>query len=164
MLLEEFNAATPERAAEVVRACADVDRWVQAVVAGRPYAQIEDAVAAAETLAQPWTDAELDAALARHPRIGERASGVEPEAQLSRREQASVSDASADVKERLAAGNHAYEDRFGRVFLIRAAGRSPEEILEQLQRRLQNTPELERTQAADNLREIAALRLRGMLT
>lgn len=164
MLLEEFNTATPQQAAELVRACADVDRWVEAVVAGRPYGEVEDAVTAAETLAHPWTDAEIDSALAHHPRIGERASGAEPEAQHSRREQASVAQASVDVKEQLAAGNRAYEERFGHVFLIRAAGRSPAEILEQLQRRLQHTPERERALAADNLREIAARRLRGMLT
>lgn len=163
MRLQEFNTATAAEAAALVRACADVERWVQAVVAGRPYATIADVGAACESAAAPWTDAEIDAALARHPRIGERAHGDDADAAMSRREQAGVADAGADVQARLAAGNRAYEERFGHVFLIRAAGRSPEEILAQLELRLGNTPEQERANAARNLREIAALRLQGML-
>lgn len=164
MSLEEFNTATPEQAAELVRACADVERWVQAIVASRPYAGVDELIDAAERVANPWTDAEIDAALERHPRIGERVSGGDADARLSRREQASVADADAEMKDRLAAGNRAYEERFGHVFLIRAAGRTPEEILAQLEERLENGPELERANAARNLRDIAALRLSGMVT
>ncbi|MCR1984485.1 OHCU decarboxylase, partial [Cellulosimicrobium cellulans] len=69
-----------------------------------------------------------------------------------------------DVARRLVEGNRAYEQRFGHVFLVRAAGRSAEEILEQLTERLGNDAETERANAARNLREIAALRLKGMLT
>ncbi|WP_156250060.1 2-oxo-4-hydroxy-4-carboxy-5-ureidoimidazoline decarboxylase [Pseudactinotalea terrae] len=163
MRLDEFNAATPAQAAEVVRACADVERWVQQVVAGRPYGDVDGLVAAAETLADPWTEQEIDAALARHPRIGERPSGGGAAAQLSRLEQARVGDVDAQVQDRIAAGNRAYEERFGHVFLVRAAGRSPEEILHLLQERLGNTAEQERRHAAANLREIAALRLRGLV-
>lgn len=110
------------------------------------------------------TDAEIDAALARHPRIGERAAGDDADASMSRSEQSGVAEASADLAARLAAGNRAYDERFGHVFLIRAAGRSAEEILAQLEERLGNTPEQERTNAARHLREIAALRLEGSLT
>ena len=49
---------------------------------------------------------------------------VSHQAELSRREQASIDSTDADVATRLAAGNRAYEQRFDRVFLIRAAGRS----------------------------------------
>lgn len=164
MQLEEFNALPEAEAAEAVRACADVERWVNEVVAGRPYATVADAVAAAETVADPWTDAEIDAALARHPRIGERAEGDAADAALSRSEQASVADAGADVQVRLAEGNRVYEERFGHVFLIRAAGRTPGEILALLEQRLHNSPEEERANAARNLREIAALRLGGMVS
>ena len=52
-----------------------------------------------------------------------------------------------------------YEERFGHVFLIRAAGRSAEEILQSLQERLGNDPGTERRIAAEQLREIAVLRL-----
>ena len=51
------------------------------------------------------------------------ADGGSTEAALSRSEQASLA-IDDDVHRQLAEGNQAYEQRFGRVFLIRAAGRS----------------------------------------
>lgn len=163
MALEDFNTAPPEQASEVVRSCADVERWVRAVVAGRPYASVDDAVESALGLAVSWTDAEVESALARHPRIGDRPTGAAKEAEMSRREQSAVA-TDDGAQARLAEGNAAYEARFGHVFLIRAAGRSAEEILTALHERLGNTPEEERRVAARELREIAALRLRGVLS
>ena len=163
MELNEFNNAPADEAAALVRACAHVERWVAEIVAGRPYTSVDDVVAAAEQRANPWTDSEIDSALARHPRIGERARGEEADAQMSRREQSGVS-TDADTQTRLAEGNADYEARFGHVFLIRAAGRSAEEILAALQQRLTHTPDHERRIAAEQLREIAALRLRGALS
>ena len=80
-------------------------------------------------------------------------------ADASAREQAGVDPSAAGVAARLAAGNAAYEERFGHVFLIRAAGRSAEEILAELDRRLGNEARAERAEVADNLRQIALLRL-----
>ena len=70
--------------------------------------------------------------------------------------------AAGDTAARLAAGNAAYEERFGRVFLIRAAGRDAEEILAELDRRLGNDDEAERAETVDNLRQIALLRLEAL--
>ena len=64
----------------------------------------------------------------------------------------------------IAAGNAAYEERFGRVFLIRAAGRTPSEIRAELERRLGNAPDAETLEATRQLAEIALLRLRGAVT
>ena len=161
--LAAFNAAPLPAARDFLRPCVDIDRWIEEVAAGRPYADVAAALAAARTAAPDWTEAELDAALARHPRIGERAAGADAEAALSRREQSGVGH-DPDVQERLREGNRAYEDKFGRVFLIRAAGRSAEEILSALQARLRHTPEEELPVIAGQLREIAILRLEGLLT
>lgn len=162
--LERFNAASAEEAERLLLTCAAVPRWARAVVAGRPYASVDAAAAAARDAAAPWTDAEVDAALARHPRIGERPRGDDADAAHSRREQAGVADADAEVRRRIAEGNRAYEERFGHVFLIRAAGRTAAEILAALEARLANDPATERRIAAEQLREIAVLRLRGELS
>ncbi|MEI3848138.1 MULTISPECIES: 2-oxo-4-hydroxy-4-carboxy-5-ureidoimidazoline decarboxylase [unclassified Microbacterium] len=164
MELEEFNRLDARSAAELLRPCLDIDRWVHAVVAGRPYRDLAAAVESARTAARPWTTAEIDRALARHPRIGEQAGGADAEAALSRAEQAGVGTASADVAAALAAGNRAYEATFSRVFLIRAAGRSAEEILEALQERLTHSEAEEIPVIAEQLRQIAALRMEGILT
>ena len=99
-------------------------------------------------------------ALAAHPRIGERASGASKEAQLSRGEQATLNISQQAVIDALHEGNLRYEQRFGRVFLIRAKGRSSEDILHNLQRRLENSPDAEDQETAQQLKEITLLRLK----
>ena len=163
MTLEELNALPEAAARERLAECLDVDRWVDTVLVGRPYGDTGALRQVAETAAASLTDEELAQALARHPRIGERA-GTGHDAAHSAREQAGVDRDDADVTERLATGNRAYEERFDRVFLIRAAGRDAEEILAELTRRLGNDDETERDETVTQLREIALLRLEGMVS
>ncbi|WP_091701639.1 2-oxo-4-hydroxy-4-carboxy-5-ureidoimidazoline decarboxylase [Microbacterium sp. cf046] len=161
MLLDEFNVADAADAASVVAVWAAIPEWVDAVVAARPYDSVDALAELAADRAEAWTVADLDAALAHHPRIGRRPEGSGAEAAASRREQAAMTDAAAEVTAAIAAGNAAYEERFGRVFLIRAAGRSPEQILAELNRRLGDDDETESAEALRQLAEIAILRLRG---
>lgn len=161
MQLSEFNEMDAAAAASLVSVWAQIPAWVDAVVAARPYASVEALAETAECLASGWTRADLDQALAHHPRIGQRVSGAGAEAAASRTEQASMTQAASDVSAAMAAGNAAYEERFGRVFLIRAAGRSPKEMLSELDRRLNNDDETEADTATTQLAEIALLRLRG---
>ena len=158
-----FNRLSADEASELLRTCLDVPRWVGEVEGGRPYAGWPALRAAGERSAAGLTDDELDAALARHPRIGERA-GASHDAEHSEREQSGVDPADRDIASRLAAGNAAYERRFGRVFLIRAAGRSAEEILADLERRLGNDDRTERDETVQQLGDIALLRLERVLS
>ena len=148
-------------AREALTACLDVPRFVDDVLAGRPYADWSALESTASASAGSLTDAELEDALARHPRIGERA-GAGHDAAHSEREQAGVDRSDAEVLQRLADGNRAYEERFDRVFLIRAAGRDSREILAELERRLGNDDATERAETVDQLRQIALLRLEGV--
>ncbi|MBF0816027.1 2-oxo-4-hydroxy-4-carboxy-5-ureidoimidazoline decarboxylase [Microbacterium paludicola] len=161
MLLDDFHALPTHEAASVVRVWADVPGWVATLVAERPYASVDALAARAQQLAAGWTTDDLDAALAHHPRIGERPTAAGAEGDHSRREQASMAHADEAIAARIAAGNAEYERRFGRVFLIRAAGRTPSEMLAELERRLANAPEAEAREAARQLAEIALLRLRA---
>ena len=90
MKLDDFNTITTAEARRAVLDCAHIDRWADAVVAARPFSSLTAAVEAARTCADPWTEEEIDAALARHPRIGERAEGTQADAAMSRAEQAGV--------------------------------------------------------------------------
>ncbi|WP_222863253.1 2-oxo-4-hydroxy-4-carboxy-5-ureidoimidazoline decarboxylase [Agromyces mariniharenae] len=163
MSLDAFNEADREAAIAMLRPCLDIDRWCEQVADARPYGSVDELVAWAETAASPFTPAEVEGALAHHPRIGERPTGASAEAAMSRSEQSGVDPADAEVAAGLAAGNRAYEERFGRVFLIRAAGRSSREILDALTERLGHTPEEEDPVVADQLRQIAVLRLKGLV-
>ena len=159
--LAAFNEAERETAIAVLRPCVDITRWCEGVADGRPYSSIDDLVARAEVAASPFTAEEVEAALAHHPRIGERPAGGDAEAAMSRAEQAGVDPADARVAAALAEGNRAYEERFGRVFLIRAAGRSAADILAALTERLTHTAAEEAPVVAEQLRQIAVLRLKG---
>jgi OHCU decarboxylase len=161
MTIDEFNALDRDAAIAWLRPCVDITRWCEEVADGRPYDSVEDVVARAEVAAEPFTVDEVDVALAHHPRIGERAAGEHAEAAMSRAEQAGLEQKDAAIAATLDEGNRAYEQRFGRVFLIRAAGRSAQEILDALTVRLGNTPAEEQFVVAENLREIAVLRLKG---
>ncbi|GAA1347293.1 2-oxo-4-hydroxy-4-carboxy-5-ureidoimidazoline decarboxylase [Arthrobacter roseus] len=162
MTLTQFNTSSPAEVAALLRPCVDIPRWVDEIVVARPFASQAALIEYAEKAAEPWTETEIDGALAHHPRIGERAEGSSKESELSLGEQAGL-DSSDAITEQLAAGNLDYDQKFGRVFLIRAAGRSSEEILASLRKRLSHTPDQELPVIAGQLREIAILRLKGAL-
>jgi 2-oxo-4-hydroxy-4-carboxy-5-ureidoimidazoline decarboxylase len=164
MGIDAFNVLPAEEARGALTACLPVSRWVETVEQGRPYADWPALEAAAGAAAAHLSDEELAAALAGHPRIGERAGGPEHNAEASAREQAGVDPSDADVARALTAGNAAYEKRFDRVFLIRAAGRDAPEILAELRRRLDNGDAAEREETVTQLREIALLRLRQVVS
>lgn len=158
-----FNELPSEQARARVLTCLGVPRWADDVVAGRPYPDVSALLATAESAAAELSDDELAAALAGHPRIGERAADPLHNAEFSRREQSGVDPSDAQAAADLTAGNAAYEDRFDRVFLIRAAGRSAPEILAELRRRLDNDDATERVETVTQLREIALLRLQEVV-
>lgn len=162
--LDEFNDEPADRAAEALRACNAAPRFAAEVLAGRPYRDAETLAARAEAVARalPWDQVEL--ALAAHPRIGDRVEGMSAEASASRREQGAMADADAGTRAALVEGNRAYEARFDHVFLIRAAGRTPQEMLAELRRRLANDPVTERAEVTEQLAQITGRRVREMVS
>lgn len=157
MGVAEFNGLPAEAAEAGLRACNAAPRFVAEVAAGRPYPTAEALVERAQAVAEALEWAEVEQALEAHPRIGEQGTGD------SRREQAAVATAQENVKAAIAEGNRLYEERFGHVFLIRAAGRSPEEILAELTRRLAREPEEERAEATAQLAQITRLRVERLV-
>ena len=160
MELAAFNQLPADEAQAAIRHCVAIPHWQQALVAARPFDTLEALRETAEALARQWQGEELQAALAAHPRIGERASGTDRQATLSRGEQSAMQQADRLQQQAMRQGNQEYEARFGRVFLIRAKGRSAEQMLAELQRRLQNDHQTEQQEALDQLREITLLRLK----
>jgi OHCU decarboxylase len=153
-----FDGLGEDQARVRLRSCLDVPRWVEQMLAGRPYGSAAAALERGQAVAATLTSDEVEAALERHPRIGERA-GAGHDKTFSRAEQSGVDRTDADVAAALADGNAAYEQRFDRVFLIRAAGRSADEILAELRRRLDNSDDDELAEVIRELGEIARRRL-----
>lgn len=162
--LETFNGLEADTARGVLGAGCASPRWAAAVADGRPYATVADLLTASDDAFAALGPDDVDAALAGHPRIGECATGTGQDVRFSRREQSAVADSDAAVQEQIREGNLAYEERFDRVFLIRAAGRSPEEILAELSRRLGHDDEAEAAEVVEQLRQITHLRLQELIT
>lgn len=162
MKLVQFNQANHVEAAAIIRPCLDIARWIESIVAARPFDDFESLLQRARSAAEPFTKIEIDGALAHHPRIGERARGSGAEARFSTTEQAGLGVSNEGVEAALRQGNLDYENRFGRVFLIRAAGRDRTDILAELRRRMANDPQSELREVAVQLREIALGRLRSI--
>jgi 2-oxo-4-hydroxy-4-carboxy-5-ureidoimidazoline decarboxylase len=162
--LDDFNDEPADRAVQALRACNAAPRFAAELVAGRPFRDVETLVARAEevTRALPWDDVAI--ALAAHPRIGDRVEGSSAEAESSRREQSSMDDADAATRDALLEGNRTYEERFDHVFLIRASGRTPAEMLAELRRRLDNDDETEHAEVTEQLAQITAIRVRELVS
>jgi 2-oxo-4-hydroxy-4-carboxy-5-ureidoimidazoline decarboxylase len=146
-----FDGLPPVEAERELLTVCRAARWARAVAAGRPYRSVEALQMAA---AAALTDADLDEAMAGHPRIGDRTAGGQ-----SRREQSAVTTAEVDVLTALAKGNREYEERFGHVYLVCASGRSADDLLATLRARLRNDPATERAVALGELAAINRLRI-----
>jgi 2-oxo-4-hydroxy-4-carboxy-5-ureidoimidazoline decarboxylase len=159
--LDRWNALPADEAVAEVRGCCASPAWAAALAAERPVADLDALCAASERIVRGLGWDEVLAALAGHPRIGESPTGTDREAASSRREQSGVAD-DPELRAALAAGNRAYEERFDHVYLVRAAGRSGQEMLALLHERLGSDEATERDVVRGQLAEITTLRLRRL--
>jgi len=156
--VSSFDASSDDVATAALLACCASPAWVSGVLAGRPYGTADRLFAASDAVLAALDDRDIDAALAGHPRIGDRPADAE-----SARDQAGVSGADRAVLDALAEGNRAYEQRFGHIYLVCAAGRTADELLGVLRSRLDNDPATERAVLRAELAKINRVRLRRLL-
>jgi 2-oxo-4-hydroxy-4-carboxy-5-ureidoimidazoline decarboxylase len=152
--LAVFNALPADQARDALLACCRAPRWADQLTAGRPYPSLAALQARAAGI---LTDADVAEALAGHPRIGQAPTAGH--SSFSRSEQSGVAGAGDQVRAELAAGNRAYEERFGHVYLVCATGRSAGELLAILRERLGHDPDTERRVVREELIKINDLRL-----
>jgi 2-oxo-4-hydroxy-4-carboxy-5-ureidoimidazoline decarboxylase len=171
----DLDRATAATAAALLRPSCASARWIERLVSGRPYGSWPALEAASDATIGTLGWPDIEQALAAHPRIGDRPStgdrgadhdrpqpgdgSTGREAAWSRQEQAGTRHASGDVQAGLRAGNAAYEERFGHVFLICATGMSAASMLAALQARLGHDSATEREVVRDELMKIVRLRL-----
>jgi 2-oxo-4-hydroxy-4-carboxy-5-ureidoimidazoline decarboxylase len=155
--LERFNELALAQACGELRRCCAAERWAKQVANGRPYDSVEELRQAANEAWHVLDEYDWREAIKHHPRIGERTRG------WSREEQSGVATASDETRDRLAAGQRAYEKKFGYIFLICATGKSGDDTVTDLEARLGNSAETELAVAAEELRKITILRLEKLL-
>lgn len=164
--LQRWNALLGGEAAEEILVCCGSRRWARELARLRPFANIVELSVASDRVWWSLDSDDWDEAFRSHPRIGERRGPVTaaPEsAAWSRQEQNGVDTQNAGVIAELARGNAEYEQRFGRIFLICATGKSAGEMLDILRVRMGNDVETELREAAEQQRQITQLRLRKWL-
>lgn len=157
--LKGFNALSDRQRMHVLFEVCSSTIWARRVLAGAPFPDEAALFDRADRVLAELPDAEIDAALDGHPRIGARADNPS-----SAREQAGVADAADDVRAQLADRNREYENRFGYVYLVCATGRSAEELLAILVDRLSNDPATERRVMRSELAKINRLRLERLVS
>ena len=176
--VEGLNGLGAEEAREVLLGCCASGRWAAEVAGGRPYGLVEEVLARSDRAVAGLTEADLAEALAGHPRIGERppagpggadgpdrseGGGGSLSREWARGEQAGVQEANQVTIKALAAGNRAYEQRFGHIYLVCATGRSGAELLALLRERLEHDPATEWHIVRRELGKINQIRLRKLL-
>lgn len=158
--MERLNSMpTPQLEGLLMQACSSRE-WARRVARTRPFADAADLLATADEVWMNASPKDWREALDGHPRIGESGGSS---ADFSSREQAGMSEVDAKTQAAIQDGNRAYEDRFGHVFLISAAGRTPAQILANLRARMDNVPAEELEIAAEEHRRITRMRLQELL-
>ncbi|MGC1463417.1 MAG: 2-oxo-4-hydroxy-4-carboxy-5-ureidoimidazoline decarboxylase [Terracidiphilus sp.] len=160
-VLDAWNKADEATALDAMIACCGAKRWASAMVDLRPIGSVAELSAAADQVWSTMKDGDWMEAFACHPRIGERkaAPAVAKSATWSKQEQSSAASASEDLLAEIAEENARYEELFGFTYVVCATGKSAEEMLAILKRRLASNREAELLEAAEQQRQITQIRL-----
>ena len=166
MTLPDFNALAPATRAEALTTCCGAAAWVATLNEQFPFTSAAALYEAAERVWYTLTEADWREAFTHHPKIGDVSALKEKFASTATwaaGEQGAVRQASDDTLAALAAGNAAYEQRFGYIFIVCATGKSATEMLALLQARLPHEPSHEIHVAMSEQAKITRLRLQKLL-
>jgi hydroxyisourate hydrolase len=160
-VLAAWNKADAATALDDMIACCGARRWAAAMIAERPFASVAELSEAADRIWSTMDETDWLEAFACHPRIGEgkTAHATAQSAAWSRAEQASTDNATERLLAELAEGNALYEQRFGFTYIVCATGKSVEEMLAILSRRLASSRAAELREAAEQQLQIMQIRL-----
>lgn len=164
--LERLNGLSKTDAEnELLKSCGSRE-WARLMTAERPFESVEDLIARADRVWWSLEPRDWLEAFHSHPKIGEKkaVNAVAVEAQRwSEDEQSGIRNSAQETMATLAKLNRVYEEKFGFIFIVCATGKSSEEMLANLRRRLNNDPDEELRIAAAEQAKITQLRLRKLI-
>lgn len=154
-----------------LRSCCGSDAWVTAMREERSknpasFASLAALKSRAAALWNALASKDWDQAFRAHPRIGEKKAEEKQSAVAqgwSAREQASVDTATEATRDELRKTNLAYEEKFARIYIVCATGKTVEEMLAIAKERMGNDPDTELRRAAEEQRKITDLRLEKLV-
>ena len=163
-----YLRAMPDPELEVaLRSCCGCDAWVTAMREERTkrpasFASLASLKSSAAALWHALASKDWDQAFRAHPRIGEKKAEEKQSVvaqSWSAREQASVDTATEATRDELRTTNLAYEQKFARIYIVCATGKTVEEMLAIARERMGNDADTELRRAAEEQRKITDLRL-----
>jgi 2-oxo-4-hydroxy-4-carboxy-5-ureidoimidazoline decarboxylase len=165
-VLAQWNSLDPATAAREALPCCGSRAWAVALASRRPIADEPSLIEASSAV---WLNLPEEAwleAFDSHPRIGQKnAQGHTSEESLrwSAQEQGEVLSEDEAAKLVLEEANRRYEQKFGRIFIVCAVGKTSAEMLAILEARMKNDAATELYEAAEQQRQITQLRLHRWL-
>ncbi|MCU1243105.1 MAG: decarboxylase [Candidatus Acidoferrum typicum] len=165
-VLSRWNLLSVDQAAKEILPCCGSRAWASSMVSSRPVQDVATLLATSDRIWRELSAANWLEAFRSHPRIGEtrgpRGASVQSR-HWSAQEQSHATESDDALRQALAEANREYEQRFHRLFIICAMGKSADEILANLRQRLNNDEATELQEAAEQQRQIAQIRLRKWL-
>jgi 2-oxo-4-hydroxy-4-carboxy-5-ureidoimidazoline decarboxylase len=162
-VLARWNGLAQDEAARQIRPCCGSGNWAALMASKRPIQDKASLLATSDAIWRSLGESDWLEAFQIHPRIGEiraEKTAAARSSAWSEQEQQKAVTADEAIKTALRWGNREYEQKFGRIFIVCATGKSASEILEILRRRLHNDDAAELQQAAEEQRQIMHIRLK----
>src|SRR5271154_691547 len=138
-VLTRWNALDPTTAANEILPCCGSQAWAEALAAARPVADEPTLLQTSTKIWRALPEAAWQQAFDSHPRIGQQHAerATEQSLRWSAQEQSKASTTDA-TKVALAEANRRYEQKFHRIFIVCATGKSSAEMLNFLEARMRN--------------------------
>ena len=161
MNIESFNLLSLKEKKYALFKCCGSSKW-SVQLAGKNFSSLDKLKSESDRIWNSLSEEDWLEAFSQHPKIGDVESlkkKFSSTAQWAANEQRGVQDANTQVLEELQDYNNLYEKKFGYIFIVCATGKSAEEMLDLLKKRLINNPDFERRVAAEEQNKITHLRL-----
>jgi 2-oxo-4-hydroxy-4-carboxy-5-ureidoimidazoline decarboxylase len=165
MTITIFHHLDPSQKKALLHQCCGSTSWVQKMLDVAPVESLRDFLIYAEEKWYECNENDWKEAFLHHPQIGDIDALRQKFSsdQFAGNEQSSINLASEKSLQLLAEGNKQYVKKFGYIFIVCATGKSVEEMLSLLNKRLQNAPEDEIKIAMEEQNKITKLRLEKLL-
>ena len=165
-VLARWNSLDPAAAAREALPCCGSQAWAVALASSRPIADEASLIKASTDVWLALPREAWQEAFDSHPRIGQRHAqthATEESLRWSAQEQLTALSDDEAARLALEEANRRYEQKFGRIFIVCAAGKTTAEMLAILEKRMKNDNATEFREAAEQQRQITQLRLHRWL-
>jgi allantoicase len=161
-----FNRLARRKVIESLLDCCGSRKWAEQLAKERPFKSREELFAASDKIWSALSHHDWLEAFDHHPPIGGKRAKAKSSAKASRwsaSEQSAAQTTAPDLLVALGEANLVYAEKFGYVFLICAAEKTSQQILQAMRQRMSNSSETEMRVAAEEQRKITRLRMEKLL-